>query len=495
EDPGDLMAKQPRKLLLAAAVAIAACGPAAPVRPRPRSPAVEDDARAKAKLAAFYADETRILGILSAADPRIARRAHVEPDETELRKAAVGAILAEDADVAVDSGHTDIFSFEVRARALAAARKMIASYTEPLADPNVGDGKRPELERQLLDRLLATEELRLAEERKLPRSAASLLRGLASTWVPPRTKDELSARDPWLAARLGRIEPTLTPGSLRPAERDDLDDAIDPLERAVFGVNAADAYPLAHAAMTRLRIVAQGAGGPDRKESRWDAVGPALAVEVGTKLSPETLARLLAGTAAALEAEAKRLIGTTMTSERLVTEADALLGAMPACPTPPGGSRLRRMDPPPERQFYCAITAMTLKATRADEQQALFLYAHTALVVAQWALAVASGADATKPATEQARPLTFLPPDREQRLLRFASTRPVEAIARGLAIEWLFRDGVAPARVRASAWLEFGDVPMDILERDLRPHAALPQKPPTLTITQPATSASATSRP
>ena len=114
--------------------------------------------------------------------------------------------------------------------------------------------------------------------------------------------------------------------------------------------------------------------------------------------------------------------------------------------------------------------------------------------MAQWALAVASGTDTAKPATEQARPMTFLPPDREQRLLRFASTRPVEAIARGLAVEWLFRDGVPAARIRASAWLEFGDVPMDVLERDLRPHAVLPQKPPTLTITQPQR-ASATSKP
>jgi hypothetical protein len=474
-------------------LAIAACGPVAPSGPKPRTPAQEGDARTTARLAAFYADETRILAILGAADPRIAKRAHMEPDETELRKAAVGAILAEDTDVAVDWGHTDILSFDVRARALAAARKILASYTEPLADPNVGDGKRPELERQLMDRFLATEELRLAEERKLPQSAASLLRGLALTWVPPRTKEELAARDPWLASRLGRVEPTLTPGSLRPAERDDLDDAMDPLEHAVFGVNAADAYPLAHAAMTRLRIVAQGAGGPDRKESRWDAVAPALAVEVGTKLSAETLARLFSGTSAALDLETKRLVGTTVTSDLLVTQADALLGPVPPCPTPPGGSRLRRMDPPPERQFYCAIAAMTLKATKSDEQQALFLYAHTALTVAQWALAVASGTDAAKPATEQARPLTFLPPDREQRLLRFASTRPVEAIARGLAVEWIFRNGVAAARVRASAWLEFGDVPLDILERDLRPHAVLPQKPPTLTITQPA--AAGTSKP
>ena len=476
-------------------LALAACGPAAPAARRPRTPAEEGDARATVRLEAFYADEARILALLGAADPRIARRAHMEADETELRKAAVGAILAEDTDVAVDSGHTDIFSFDVRGRALVAARKILAPYTEPLPDPKVGDGKRPELERQLLDRFLSTEELRLAEERRLPRSAASLLRGLALTWVPPRTKEELSARDPWLAARLGRIEPTLAPGSLRPAERDDLDDAMDPLERAVFGVNAADAYPLSHAAMTRLRIVAQGAGGPDRKESRWDAVGPALAIDLGTKLSAETLGRLFGGTAAALELETRRLIGTTVTSERLVTEADTLLGPVAPCPLPPGGSRLRRMDPPPEREFDCAVAAMTLKATRSDEQQALFLYAHTALVVAEWAVAVASGADAARPATEQARPLTFLPPDREQRLLRFASTRPVEAIARGLAVEWLFRDGVAAARIRASAWLEFGDAPFDLLERDLRPHAALAPKPPTLTITQPAANAAATSKP
>ena len=472
-------------------LALGACSPAAPGGHKPRTPDAEGDARAAAQLAAFYGDETRILAIVGAADPRIARRAHMEPDETELRKAAVGAILAEDTDVAMDSGHTDIFSFDVRGRALGAARKILATYTEPLADPNVGDGKRPELERQLMDRFLSTEELRLAEERKLPRSAASLLRGLALTWVPPSTKEQLAARDPWLAARLGRIEPTLTPGSLRPAERDDLDDAMDPLERAVFGVNAADAYPLSHAAMTRLRIVAQGAGGPDRKESRWDAVAPALAVEVGTKLSAETLARVFAGTATALDVELKRLVGTAVTNDNLVTQADALLGPAAQCPTPPGGSRLRRMDPPPEREFYCAVAAMTLKATKADEQQALFLYAHTALVVAQWAIAVASGTDAAKPATEQARPLTFLPPDREQRLLRFASTRPVEAIARGMAVEWLFREGVAAARIRASAWLEFGDAPFDLLERDLRPHTVRVQKPPTLTITQPAATSTA----
>jgi len=55
--------------------------------------------------------------------------------------------------------------------------------------------------------------------------------------------------------------------------------------------------------------------------------------------------------------------------------------------------------------------------------------------------------------------------------MRFAATAPVEAIVRALSIEWIMRNGLQEAALRARAWSAFGDAPLDVIEREIHPLA------------------------
>lgn len=432
--------------------------------------------------AGFYDDERAVLGLLGATDARIAQRTGVTPSEDQSGKAVLGAILAEDGTAALEADRTDLFSFDVRARALAEARKILARYPTPIPDPHPSDGKRPDLERQLLIRLVDEEEGRLAEERKLPQSAATLVRAVASTWTPPRTAAELEKRDAWFATRIQSVRASLGPKSLRAADIADLEDALDPLERVAFSEGTP--YAKSHAAFTDLRIMlgSLAAGpGPDAATARA-ALVQGIHTHLGTPLSPETLARIFENTAALLEKDIAGLVGAKLDAERFEAEARALL-APPRC-TFRAGSTLRKATPPPERALACTLAARAEKATTADSIITVLASAHLALTVGRWALWITAGADAVKPATEHAKLLAELPPEVVARLERRAQTNPVAAVGDALVAEWLYRDGMSGGALRGMAWMLFGDAPFDLIERDLQPHAIVPQKPPVVKVTE-----------
>ena len=92
-----------------------------------------------------------------------------------------------------------------------------------------------------------------------------------------------------------------------------------------------------------------------------------------------------------------------------------------------------------------------------------------ATVAGAWAVSLARGAERGTLSMTTPKPLAFLPPDVEARVLRLAATRPVLAIENALAIDWLMRRGLAQASLRAQAWQDFGDAPLDIVTRELHP--------------------------
>ena len=428
---------------------------------------------------AFLADERSALGLLAAADPRIAARTGVQPTADQSGKAVLGAILAEDPSAALEAGRTDIFSFDVRARALATARQHVAKYNHPIPDPKPTDGRKPELERQLLLRLLDEEDARLVEERALPRSAATLVRDAAQTWTAPTSAADLEQRDAWFAGRIDRIKASLEPKKLPSDDIAELEDALDPLERVAFGDGTP--YVKSHAAFTDLRIALGSltpGPRPDAESSRA-ALAAGLRAHLGVTLSLETLARLFETAAAGIERNLATLVGATVDDARVEAEARALLGEAPC--TFRATSTLRR-SPSPERRFACTLAARAEKGGTADAIAGALVSAHTAMTVASWALWIASGASAVTPAGQHQKPLRPLPTDVMARLERFAATSPVRAIARGLAGEWIYRDGITESQVRGLAWMLFGDVPFDLLEREVQPHAVVPQKPPVLKV-------------
>ena len=452
----------PRAATLLLLAGLAACGgpsTAARSTEQPRTPADH------AELDRFIADEDRFLLVLAAADPRIAARTGKEPSEEALRRAALGALLAEDTTAAVEGNRTDVLSFEVRAHSLEGAAKLLASWKVPPSDPE--GTAQPGLELELMGRMLASEKARLKDERELPRSAGQLLRGIASAWHAASDAKQLSERDGWLSSRLAQIAQSLSPRSLTLVERDDLDDAIDPLERIVT-----DAMPKSQAALVRLRLAVQnmetGATGPDR----WPAIAERLQTDSGSRLSAETLLALFGTQTKALEQEMGQLVGVKVTDEQFARAAGLLVAEPAVCHPPrPIPSRVRALASPSERSFRCGLLGRVIAAKTADDELDVLTAMHTATVVGAWAVMLARGADRSTLPLAAPKSLAFLAPDAEARLLRLATTRPVMAIEHALAVEWLMRQGLAQASLRAQAWQSFGDAPLDVIERELHPVA------------------------
>ena len=439
-----------KKLVLLAL--LVACGGQASVpavHPRPKPSRVELDQ--------FLSDENRALEVMAAADARVAARG-IDVDPTTRHHAAMGAILAEDPSLAMEGNRPDVLSFEVRARALDSASALLARWKTAPADV---DGSRPDLELQLLGRMIATEKLRLASERDLPRSAGILLGALATTWRTPDVKD-VGERDEWLARRIGEVTKSLSPKSLTADERDDLDDALDPLERVIEGL------PKSRAALVDLRLAVQRVDLAAKPRDRWDEVGARLASDAGMRLSSETLLAFLTTEAKALHEEIDKLVGVKVTEDVAARAGSSLLAPPSACHAQVS-SRLRALSPIEERAFDCDLRARIIDAHTAAENLDVVVAMHDAVVAAAWAVIIARGGDATTIALGAPKLIAPLSPTIEGKLTRFAATHPVETITRALSIEWIMRNGLGDAAMRADAWRNFGDAPLDVVEREVHP--------------------------
>ncbi len=430
-----------------------------------RSGAPPHTAPSRAELDRFLADEERALTLLAAADARIAARG-VKADPDALHHATMGAILAEDATLAMEGDRPDVLSFEVRAHALDMASEIVGHWKLPPSDPNPASLMRPALEVELLGRLVASEKLRLASERELPRSAGILLGGLAATWRTPELKD-VGTLDDWLSRRLGEVTQSLAPQSLTILERDDLDDALDPLEVLV---TRGRELPKSNAALVAIRLASQRMDPAPRPPDRWAALAFRLRSDAGTMLSADTLLALFATEATLLRKEVTELV-VSVTDDRAAHAGDTLFrddSPLDAC-QPMGGSRVRSLEPPPERAFDCALRARVIAAHTAEENLDVLIAMHDAIIAASWAVVLARGGGPDTIALTTPRPLAPMSPTLEGKLMRFAATRPVAAIDRALSIEWIMRNGLAEAALRAEAWRAFGDAPLDVIERELHP--------------------------
>jgi hypothetical protein len=110
-----------------------------------------------------------------------------------------------------------------------------------------------------------------------------------------------------------------------------------------------------------------------------------------------------------------------------------------------------------------------IAAHTADENLDALIAMHDAIIAASWAVVLARGGGADTIALTTPRPLAPMSPTLEGKLMRFAAARPVEAMDRALSIEWIMRNGLAEAALRADAWKTFGDAPLDVIERELHP--------------------------
>lgn len=424
-----------------------------------------------AQVARFQSLEDEVLRDLAAIDRRVAARARIEPREEDLRRLTMGAMLAEDASLAVVDGTIDPFSFEARGRGLAAVKAKLATSAGPLPGSAPGMLPSPALEKELLGRLVEEEIVRLEEERGLPRSASALVRGVVETWQPPASQQQAAERDRWLARRLKEVSASIASakngagaGSLDVVRARELDDALDALE------HDAEASGLAHATaeLVKLREVLEGlatrpAAGA---ASDWTWVARRMQTHLGLALAPEALDAKLASLERTLRAAAERAVTAAhLEGDALATHAAPLVFASGPCAVAVPGSRLRSMMPPPERASACRLRQAVASATDDASRAYTLVAMHDHVVVAQWALDVARGATTIAQATGKHRPLSRPGPDVTARWERVALARPTAAIGGGLAAGVLYGSGDAEAN--AKAWTVLGEVPLDVAQREL----------------------------
>lgn len=437
-------------LLLACSFATA-CGPAAG---QPQGPEARTGDGAKA----FEQVEDEVLRDLAAVDRRIAQRARVTPSEEDLRRVAMAAVLREDPTVAVVDGAIDPFSFDARARGLASAKQKIAALPS---------GPRSS-ERDLLTRVVEEEEVRLEEERALPRSASSLVRAIVETWQAPKSPREAADADRWLARRLASVreamagsnDPTTALDVVRARE---LDDALDALERLV----SAPGFTSAMQELVRVRDALEAAGAKPaaKAHSEWTVIARRARAHLGITESPDDLARALAAAEADLRAQAEKAVASAgLRPDDLATSLEKHVFVSGPCLDAVPGSRVRSMAAPLEREPACHLRHLVSRMEDERERALALAAMHDHVAIASWALDVARGAFTIDEA--EARHRLFVPvlPDTRARYERIALARPVSAIGAGEAVRIL---SAGDAKTRAGAWSAVGDVPFDVARREL----------------------------
>lgn len=414
------------------ATLLAGCGAAAqPLAPaaRPTTPA------------SFAHVEDEVLRDLAAVDARLARRSRVTPSTQDLRRVAMAAVLEEDRTVVLVDGAIDPLSFDARARGLSAAKGKIARLPAEST------------ERELLDRLVEGEVVRLEEERALPRSSSALVRAIVETWQAPESDAETAEDDRWLARRLSEIRESLAEG-LDVVRARELDDALDALEHLATGLTRATQE------LVRLReALEETAARAGKAPADWDAVTRRARAHLGLAPDEARLERTeKAARALAERALAETRLGRDVSGslEKQAFAAGPCLDAVPA-------SRVRSMAAPNEREPGCHLRHLVARAAEPADRATALALLHDHVVLAQWALAVARGGSLAE-AERKHRLLVAVPPEARSHLERIALARPVAALGAAETARLLL-DG--DPRARATAWSALGDVPLDVAEREL----------------------------
>jgi hypothetical protein len=453
--------------IVAFALLAAACAACGASQTSVETPGRKDDAAGN--VATFQDVEDEVLRDLAAIDRRVAVRARIEPREEDSRRVSMSALLAEDPSLAVIDGVIDPFSFEARARGLGIVKEKLKKAPATLPTSAPGMMLAPRFEKELLDRVVDEEQVRLEEERALPRSASALVRAVVETWSPPATPELAAERDRWLSRRLVEIrtsigEPSAAPNVLDVVRARELDDALDGLEHLM----EASALARSTAELVNLREVLEGlATRPAASAaSAWTDVARRVRSHLGFELAPDVLDRRFDALEKELRTAAEKAIAAEhLDGDALATHAASLVFASGSCGVAVPGSRLRSMAPPPERAPACRLRQAMASANDPVSRAYALVAMHDHVVVAQWALDVASGKATIAQSSGRHRPLSRPGPDVVARWERVALARPTAAIGGGLAADILEAGGEPD--VRARKWAELGEVPLDIAEREL----------------------------
>ena len=439
-----------RRAVLVSVLLPAACASATSsgVRPAPVHPAGDED---RARTFAFVRLEDDAIDWLAAADPRLAMRADETPPEAVLKRVGLEAVLAEDLTAQIRGGSLDLFAFRARAHALDEAAKIVAAFHESLPDsgPLGTTLARPRLERELLERLIQEEQARAADEAALGDASGDLVRGIISTWTPPKAPQDSLDRDSWVSKHLLDIRASLREARPRTGPSD-LDVALYPLERLL----APTQYPRGSAGIAEVRMALDEDMRAVPRVYAPDRLARAAKVHLGVTIDPASLRPRLERIEDRLREVAERTLaaGHEARSGIEARARDLLLVEGP-CPAVPD-TRVRSMSPPPERAAICgALRALTEEASPA----AALLAVHDEVV-----LSFAAVAGTLPP---RSRFLSHPEDDDVESLRRKARERPLLVLGVALAAELLYATDGADERLRS--WRALGEAPLDVVAREV----------------------------
>ena len=252
------------------------------------------------------------------------------------------------------------------------------------------------------------------------------------------------------------------PNTLSAAEGDDLLDALTELAPNLGGLQRA------MWAVGKVRTTLASTWlTPYALEDERD-MDRALYLYVGSPLAFDALDGKLDEAARAFEAQATAGLSVldAATATRVRANALIVLTAAPAClPRLPVQTPLD-MAPPEERAWACSLVHALDDAHTDEDELAVDLAWHDAVVVARWALSTHGPVRSVDAAERLARPMLALPPVERTRLMRLARARPMHAIAVGVAAMILMKQGPAHASARAHKWRGIGDAPDGSDRRD-----------------------------
>lgn len=437
-------------LLVAIALFALGCGASSPGKAQP-PPASSSSQPQPTHTVAFVGVEETVIDWLAAADPRLAIRANVTAPQAVLARIGGDAVLAEDASAQIRGGSLDVFAFHGRARALQTASKLLAAFGGPLPETAPPDSPlaRPQLERELLGRLIEEEGARAADEALLGDTAGDLVRAVVSTWTPPAVPEDWQELDAWVSRHLLEIRESLRDGRPRGGPLD-LDIALYPLERLLAPLQ----FPRGSAAIAKVRVALDEDTRAVAPLVAPDRVAHLARLHLGVSLDTATVRPRLERIEVRLrELASKALLASGDSRPAIEARARALLFVEGPCPPVPA-SRVRAMVPPPERAPICGA----LRALTEDPQPA------AALVALHDDVFLAFAAISTSP---PARTGLLCKPDDDvvDSLRRLARERPVVVLGVVLAAELLYGNDGADARLKA--WRSLGEAPLDVVAREL----------------------------
>ncbi|MGH7268867.1 MAG: hypothetical protein ACREJ3_00420 [Polyangiaceae bacterium] len=430
------------------AVVSAACGRSRAVVAPAASRVPADEGRART--AEFVRVEDDALGWLAAADPRLALRIGSRAPEATLDRIAMDAVLVEDASAALRAGSLDLFAFRGRARALGKAAAEIQAFRGPLPEtaPPGSSIARPRLERELLARLIAEEQVRAGDDANLESSSGDMVRAILATWTPPSIPSDWEERDTWVAGRLRQIRDSLR--ARPPSGPIDLDAALYPLERLLAPLE----FPRSSAAIAELRVSLDEDMRPIPPLVAPERIAREAAVHLGVTLDMGTLPTRIERIESRLRILAQSALDKSGAERPSVeARARALLFVERPCPAVPD-TRVRSMRPPPERAAICgALSALEEEANPATAIVAL----HDDVFIALAAIVAAPPA--------RTGLLSHPEDDVVDALRREARERPIPALGVALAAEIIYSGDKAEEHLHE--WRALGDAPLDVVAREL----------------------------